>query len=73
MGGMNWKRPTEIKGTMNHAKTSFSSEICAGATISAVQSLAPLRYVFMVMYTFRHRVALKMLLQPHIKAPISGL
>jgi hypothetical protein len=43
MGGMNKKRPTAIKGTMNHATTSFSTEICAGALISAVQYLAPLR------------------------------
>jgi hypothetical protein len=45
MGGMNKKCPTAIKGTMNHAKTSFSTEICAGAIISVVQILAPLRYV----------------------------
>jgi hypothetical protein len=30
---------------MNHAKKSFSTEILAGATISVVQYLAPLRYV----------------------------
>jgi hypothetical protein len=29
---------------MNHAKTSFSTEIFAGAIISVVQYLAPLRY-----------------------------
>jgi hypothetical protein len=29
---------------MNHAKTSFSTEICAGAIISVVQYLATLRY-----------------------------
>jgi hypothetical protein len=29
---------------MNHAKTSFSTEIFAGAMISVVQYLAPLRY-----------------------------
>jgi hypothetical protein len=33
-----------MKGTMNRAKTSFSTEICAGATISVVQYLALLRY-----------------------------
>jgi hypothetical protein len=44
MGRMNLKRPTAIKGTMNHAKTSFSTEICAGAINSVVQYLAPLRY-----------------------------
>jgi hypothetical protein len=27
MGGMNQKRPNAIKGTINHAKTSFSTEI----------------------------------------------
>jgi hypothetical protein len=43
MGGMNWKRPTTIKGTMHHARTSFSTEILAGAMISVVQYLAPLR------------------------------
>jgi hypothetical protein len=43
MGGMNWERPTPIKGTMNHAKTSFSTEILTGAIISMVQCLAPLR------------------------------
>jgi hypothetical protein len=31
---------------MNHAKTSFSTEIFAGAMISVVQYLAPLRYAF---------------------------
>jgi hypothetical protein len=45
MGGMNWKRPTAIKGTMHHAKTSFSTEIFAGAIISVLQYLAPLRCV----------------------------
>jgi hypothetical protein len=30
---------------MSHAKTSFSTEICAGAIASVVQDLAPLRYV----------------------------
>jgi hypothetical protein len=30
---------------MSHAKTSFSTEIFAGAIISVVQYLAPLRYV----------------------------
>jgi hypothetical protein len=45
MGGMNWKRPTAIKGTMNHAKTSFSTEIFPGATISVAQYLALLRYI----------------------------
>jgi hypothetical protein len=29
---------------MNQAKTSFSTEICAGAMISVDQYLAPLRY-----------------------------
>jgi hypothetical protein len=43
MGVMNLKRPTAIKGTMNHAKTSFSTEMFTGATISVVQYLAPLR------------------------------
>jgi hypothetical protein len=37
MGGLNQKRPNAIKGTMNHAKTSSSAEICAGAIISLVQ------------------------------------
>jgi hypothetical protein len=41
MGGMNC--PTAIKGTLNHAKTSFSTEIFAGAIISVVQYLVPLR------------------------------
>jgi hypothetical protein len=40
MGVMNWKRPTAMKGTMNRAKTSFSTEIFAGAIISVVQYLA---------------------------------
>jgi hypothetical protein len=43
-GGMNKKRPTAIKGTMDHTKKSFSTEIFAGAIISVVQYLAPLRY-----------------------------
>jgi hypothetical protein len=43
MGGMNKKRPIAIQGTMHHAKTSFSTEICADAMISMVQYLAPLR------------------------------
>jgi hypothetical protein len=42
---MKYKRPTVIKGTMNHAKTSFSTEIFAGAIVSVVQYLAPLRYI----------------------------
>jgi hypothetical protein len=48
MGGMNWKRPTAIKGTMNHAKTSFSTEICAGALNSVVQYLVPLQYGYVM-------------------------
>jgi hypothetical protein len=43
MGGLNLKRQTAIKGTMNHAKTSVSTEIFAGAIISVVQYMAPLR------------------------------
>jgi hypothetical protein len=43
MGGMNWKRPTAIKGTMHHAKASFSTEVFAAAIVSVVQYLAPLR------------------------------
>jgi hypothetical protein len=43
MGVMNYKRPTAIEGTMNHAKTSFSTEIFAGAIISVVRYLVPLR------------------------------
>jgi hypothetical protein len=30
---------------MNHAKTPFSTEICAGAIISMVQYLVPLQYI----------------------------
>jgi hypothetical protein len=44
MWGMNQKRLTAIKGSMNHAKTLFSTEIFAGAIVSVVQYLAPLRY-----------------------------
>jgi hypothetical protein len=44
MGGMNWNRPTTVKGTINHSKTSFSTEIFAGATIRGVRYLPPLRY-----------------------------
>jgi hypothetical protein len=44
MGGMNYKHPSAIKGTMNHVKTSYSAEIFAGAKLSVVQYLAPLRY-----------------------------
>jgi hypothetical protein len=40
MGVMNQKPPT----AMNHAKTSFNTEIFAGAVVSVVQYLAPLRY-----------------------------
>jgi hypothetical protein len=43
MGGINQKRPTAIECTMNHAKTSFSREIFAGAITSVVKFLAPLR------------------------------
>jgi hypothetical protein len=44
MGGPNSEGPTAMKGTMNHEKTSFSAEICAGAMIRLAQCLAPLRY-----------------------------
>jgi hypothetical protein len=43
MGGMNQKRPTAIECTMNHAKTSFSREIFAGAIISVAQFLQEIR------------------------------
>jgi hypothetical protein len=38
-----------MKGTMNHAKTSFSPEIFAGAIMSVVQYVAPLRYALGVL------------------------
>jgi hypothetical protein len=44
MGELSQKRPTAIKSTMNQAKTSFSTDIFAGAIISVVQYLEPLRY-----------------------------
>jgi hypothetical protein len=44
MGVTSWSRATAITGTMNHAKTSFSTDILAGAAISVVYFLAPLRY-----------------------------
>jgi hypothetical protein len=43
MGVMNQKHPTAIKGTMNNAKTIFSTEIFAGAIFSLVQYFALLR------------------------------
>jgi hypothetical protein len=43
MGEMNEKGPTAVKGTMDHAKASISTEIFAGAIISVVQYLVPLR------------------------------
>jgi hypothetical protein len=42
---MNNKCPTAMKGALNHAKTSFSTEICAGAITSVVQNLAPFGYL----------------------------
>jgi hypothetical protein len=36
MGVMNLKRPTAIKGTMDNAKISVSTDIFAGAIISMV-------------------------------------
>jgi hypothetical protein len=36
MGAMNLKGPTASKGTMNHAKNSFSTEIFAGAVVMSV-------------------------------------
>jgi hypothetical protein len=44
MEGMNYKHPTAMKGTSNHAKTSFSTEMFAGAIISMVKYFAPLQY-----------------------------
>jgi hypothetical protein len=43
MGVMKTKCPTAMKGTENHAKTSFSTEVCAGAIVCVVQYLALLR------------------------------
>jgi hypothetical protein len=54
MGGMNLKRPTAIEGSMNHAKTSFSTEICAGAVISVVPCLAQLRVASVSRMSFVH-------------------
>jgi hypothetical protein len=45
MGVMNQKRWIAMKGTINHAKTLFSTEIFAAAIIRVVQYLAPLRYM----------------------------
>jgi hypothetical protein len=42
---INSRRSTAIKGTVNQAKASFSTEIFAGEIISVVQKLALLRYV----------------------------
>jgi hypothetical protein len=44
MGVMNQKCPTAIKGTMNHAKPSFSTAIFDVAISSVAQYLAPLQY-----------------------------
>jgi hypothetical protein len=44
LGVMNSKRPTAIKSTINHAKTSLITEIFSGAISSVVQYLALLRY-----------------------------
>jgi hypothetical protein len=44
MGETTEIRPTEIKGTRNHVNASFSTEMFAGAMISVVHYLAPLRY-----------------------------
>jgi hypothetical protein len=38
------EHPSAVKGTVHHAKTSFSTEICAGATIRVVQYLLLLRF-----------------------------
>jgi hypothetical protein len=56
MGVMNKKCPTAIKGRMNHAKTSFRAKISAGAIISMVQYLAPLRYAHLGGYSLRSSV-----------------
>jgi multisubunit Na+/H+ antiporter MnhE subunit len=55
MGLLNQKLPTAIKGIMNHAKTSFSKEIFAGAINSAVQYLELLRYAQKVYFRHNHR------------------
>jgi hypothetical protein len=47
-------RPTAIKGTMNHEKTSFSKEVLAGEIIVVVQHLAPLRYVKSCLKTHKY-------------------
>jgi hypothetical protein len=44
-GGNELERPTAIKGTINHAKESFSRLLFAGAIMSVVQCLAPLQYL----------------------------
>jgi hypothetical protein len=44
MGEINQKGPTAFICTMNHPKTWFSTDISAGAIMSGVQYLAPLRY-----------------------------
>jgi hypothetical protein len=38
-----------MKGTMNHARASFSTEMFAGAMISVVQYVAPLLYALGVL------------------------
>jgi hypothetical protein len=43
---MDYSRSTVIKVTMNHAKKSFSTEICAAAIVSGVHYLTLLRQSF---------------------------
>jgi hypothetical protein len=49
---------------MNHAKTSFSTEICAGVIISVVQYLAPLQYVAPSASSWGHENAKKHSCEP---------
>jgi hypothetical protein len=57
---------------MIHAQTSFSTEICAGAIISVVQYLAPLRYADASLFA-RAREHLKQATLAHFdKEHVSG-
>jgi hypothetical protein len=67
-----------MKGTMTHAKTSFSTEIFAGAIISVVQYLAPLRYMVVanIHGRCRHdavRLEAACLTQPSLSPPAIAL
>jgi hypothetical protein len=70
LGEMNSKRPTAIKGTMEHENPSVITEMFAGAIISVAQYLAPLRYLLLLLLLLLSHERVEVFTMPCLSQPV---